>query len=31
MNTPYIGWLKERVEHMHCALKPTGSFFLHCD
>ncbi len=27
----YIGWLKERVEHMHRVLKPTGSIFLHCD
>jgi DNA modification methylase len=27
----YIGWLKERVEEMHRLLKPTGSFFLHCD
>ncbi len=27
----YIAWLKERVEHMHRILKPTGSIFLHCD
>jgi site-specific DNA-methyltransferase (adenine-specific) len=27
----YIGWIKERVEHMHRVLKPTGSIFLHCD
>ncbi|MHB9295873.1 hypothetical protein PilKf_01627 [Pillotina sp. SPG140] len=27
----YIAWLKERVEHMHRVLKPTGSLFLHCD
>jgi DNA modification methylase len=27
----YIGWLKERVEEMYRLLKPTGSFFLHCD
>ena len=27
----YIAWLKERVELMHRLLKPTGSFFLHCD
>ncbi len=27
----YIAWLKERVEQMHRILKPTGSFFLHCD
>ncbi|MDR2485436.1 MAG: site-specific DNA-methyltransferase [Treponema sp.] len=27
----YIEWLKERVEQMRRALKPTGSIFLHCD
>ena len=27
----YIGWLKERVEEVHRTLKPTGSFYLHCD
>jgi DNA modification methylase len=27
----YIAWLKERVIEMHRLLKPTGSFFLHCD
>jgi DNA modification methylase len=27
----YIAWLKERVEQMYRVLKPTGSFFLHCD
>ena len=27
----YIGWLYERVEAMYRVLKPTGSFFLHCD
>jgi DNA modification methylase len=27
----YIGWLKDRVEEMYRLLKPTGSFFLHCD
>jgi DNA modification methylase len=27
----YIGWLKERVEEMYRILKPTGSFYLHCD
>jgi DNA modification methylase len=27
----YIGWLKERVEEMYRVLKPTGSFYLHCD
>ena len=27
----YIDWLKVRVEQMYRLLKPTGSFFLHCD
>lgn len=27
----YISWLKERVIEMHRILKPTGTFFLHCD
>lgn len=27
----YIKWMKERVEEMHRVLKPTGSFYLHCD
>jgi len=27
----YIDWLKVRVEQMYRILKPTGSFFLHCD
>lgn len=27
----YIGWLYERVEELHRVLKPTGSFYLHCD
>ncbi|MBZ9572263.1 restriction endonuclease [Patescibacteria group bacterium] len=27
----YIGWLKPRVQVMYEALKPTGSFYLHCD
>jgi DNA modification methylase len=27
----YIGWLKERVIEIHRVLKPTGSFYLHCD
>ena len=27
----YIVWLKERVEEMYRLLKPTGSFYLHCD
>lgn len=27
----YIAWMKPRVEAMHKVLKPTGSFYLHCD
>jgi DNA modification methylase len=27
----YIAWLKERVQEIHRVLKPTGSFYLHCD
>jgi DNA modification methylase len=27
----YIGWLKERVIEIKRVLKPTGSFYLHCD
>ncbi|OQX98549.1 MAG: hypothetical protein B6I24_05010 [Bacteroidetes bacterium 4572_128] len=27
----YINWLYERVEEMYRLLKPTGSFYLHCD
>src|SRR5271157_3592185 len=27
----YIGWLKERVVLMYDILKPTGTFYLHCD
>ncbi|MCL2744783.1 MAG: hypothetical protein FWE67_13120 [Planctomycetaceae bacterium] len=27
----YIEWLYERVEQIHRVLKPTGSFYLHCD
>ena len=27
----YIGWLYERVEELYRVLKPTGSFYLHCD
>ncbi|OQY26960.1 MAG: hypothetical protein B6244_12055 [Candidatus Cloacimonetes bacterium 4572_55] len=27
----YINWLYERVEEIHRLLKPTGSFYLHCD
>ena len=27
----YIAWMRPRVEAMHKVLKPTGSFYLHCD
>jgi DNA modification methylase len=27
----YIEWMRERVLDMHRVLKPTGSFYLHCD
>lgn len=27
----YIGWMKPRVQLMWDVLKPTGSFYLHCD
>lgn len=27
----YVGWMKERVIEMYRVLKPTGSFYLHCD
>lgn len=27
----YIEWMKERVTKMYDVLKPTGSFYLHCD
>ncbi|MBI4723019.1 MAG: restriction endonuclease [Candidatus Stahlbacteria bacterium] len=27
----YIGWMKPRVQLMYEVLKPTGSFYLHCD
>jgi len=27
----YIEWMKERVIELHRVLKPTGSFYLHCD
>jgi len=27
----YIEWMKVRVEQIHRLLKPTGSFYLHCD
>ena len=27
----YINWMYDRVEQIHRVLKPTGSFYLHCD
>jgi len=27
----YIDWMKQRVIELHRVLKPTGSFYLHCD
>jgi len=27
----YIDWMKQRVIELHKILKPTGSFYLHCD
>jgi site-specific DNA-methyltransferase (adenine-specific) len=27
----YVNWMRERVIEMHRILKPTGSFYLHCD
>jgi DNA modification methylase len=27
----FIGWLKPRVQAMYEVLKPTGSFYIHCD
>lgn len=27
----YVEWMKERVKELHRVLKPTGSFYLHCD
>ncbi len=27
----YIEWMKERCVEIHRVLKPTGSFYLHCD
>jgi site-specific DNA-methyltransferase (adenine-specific) len=27
----YISWLEPRVREIHRVLKPTGSFYLHCD
>ena len=27
----YIEWMRPRVEELYRALKPTGSFYLHCD
>ncbi len=27
----YVDWIKQRVMELHRVLKPTGSFYLHCD
>lgn len=27
----YIDWMRDRVQEIHRMLKPTGSFYLHCD
>ena len=27
----YIDWMKERIIELHRVLRPTGSFYLHCD
>jgi len=27
----YLDWMEARLLHLHRALKPTGSLFLHCD
>lgn len=27
----YVNWMKERVLELHRILKPTGTFYLHCD
>jgi DNA modification methylase len=27
----YVDWMKQRVMELYRVLKPTGSFFLHCD
>lgn len=27
----YVDWMKQRVMALHRVLKPTGSFYLHCD
>jgi DNA modification methylase len=27
----YIDWMKQRITELHKILKPTGSFYLHCD
>lgn len=27
----YIDWMKQRIIELHRVLKPTGSFYLHCD
>lgn len=27
----YVDWMRERIREMYRVLKPTGTFFLHCD
>lgn len=27
----YVDWMRERVTELHRVLKPTGTFYLHCD
>ncbi len=27
----YLDWMKQRIEQIYRILKPTGSFYLHCD
>jgi DNA modification methylase len=27
----YVDWMRKRVSQLHRILKPTGSFYLHCD
>lgn len=27
----YVGWMRDRVMQMYRVLKPTGTFYLHCD